>query len=82
MLIDLRPLTRKYPIERIETTHRYQLTRKGLGVVFIYQRTYARLLRPLLSVVDGGCTSDNSHEAKALKRILSAIDTYIDDQAA
>ena len=82
MTYDLRRLRLHGLIERIESTHRYKLTRKGLGVVFIYQRTYARLLRPLLSVVGGGCTSDNSHEAKALKRILSAIDTCIDDQAA
>jgi len=82
MTYDLRRLRLHGLIERIETTHRYQLTKKGLGVVFIYQRTYARILRPLLSALCGGSTSANSPEAKALKHILSAIDTYIDDEAA
>ena len=43
MTYDLRRLRFHGLIERIETTQRYKLTRKGLGVVFIYQRISARL---------------------------------------
>ena len=53
MTYDLRRLRLHGLIERIEKTHRYRLT-QGLAVVHFYQRTYARLLRPALSVIDGG----------------------------
>jgi hypothetical protein len=82
MTYDLRRLRLHGLIERIGKTHRYRLTKKELGVVFIYQRTYSRLLRPLLSIIDGGGASGNSSEARALQRIKSAIDLYINDHAA
>jgi hypothetical protein len=82
MTHDLRRLRLHELIERIGKTHRYRLTKKELGVVFIYQRTYSRLLRPLLSIIDGGGASGNSSEARALQRIKSAIDLYINDHAA
>jgi len=82
MTYDLRRLRLHGLIERIEKTHRYRLTRKGLGVAFIYQRTYLRLLRPALSVIDSGAVEGLSQETKMLQQIKAAIDNYISSQAA
>ena len=82
MTYDLRRLRLHGLIERIEKTHRYRLTRKGLGVAFIYQRTYLRLLRPALSAINGGAVEGRSQETKMLQQIQTAIDNYISSQAA
>jgi hypothetical protein len=82
MTYDLRRLRLHGLIERIEKTHRYRLTRKGLGVAFIYQRTYLRLLRPALSAIDGDAVPGSAAEAKMLQQIQSAIDNFISSQAA
>jgi hypothetical protein len=42
-------------IKRIEGTHRYRLTTEGLRTVVFYQRTYARIIRPGLSVIPSTC---------------------------
>jgi hypothetical protein len=82
MSYDLRRLRLHGLIERIPKTHRYRLTRSGLGVAMFYQRTYSRLLRPALSIIDGEPAGDNSAQAKALQRLQLAMDTYICSQAA
>jgi hypothetical protein len=82
MTYDLRRLRLHGLIERVAKTHRYRLTKKGLGVAFIYQRTYLRLLRPALSVIDGGAVEGSSQETKMLQQIQAAIDNYISSQAA
>ena len=48
---ELRRLRLHGLIERIEATHRYRLTPEGLRTVAFYQRTYARIIRPGLSVI-------------------------------
>jgi len=82
MSCDLRRLRLHGLIERIPKSHRYRLTNTGLGVAMFYQRTYSRLLRPALSIIDGGLAGDNSAQAKALQRIQQAMDNYICTQAA
>jgi len=82
MTYDLRRLRLHGLIERIEKTHRYRLTKKGLGVAFIYQRTYLRLLRPALSAINGGTVEGRSQETRMLQQIQTAIDNYISSQAA
>ena len=82
MTYDLRRLRLHGLIERIAKTHRYRLTRKGLGVASIYQRTYLRLLRPALSAINGGAVEGRSQETKMLQQIQTAIDNYISSQAA
>ena len=82
MTYDLRRLRLHGLIERIEKTHRYRLTKKGLGVAFIYRRTYQRLLRPALSAIDGGAVEGPSLETRMLQQIQLAIDNYISSQAA
>ena len=82
MTYDLRRLRLHGLIERIEKTHRYRLTRKVLGVAFIYRRTYLRLLRPALSAINEGAAPGSASEARMLQQIQSAIDNFISSQAA
>ena len=79
---DLRRLRLHGLIQRIEGTHRYRLTNKGLVVVHFYHRTYARLIRPALSVIDGGAPTERSPEAKPLQRFQAAMDSFIRAHAA
>lgn len=51
MTYDLRRLRLHGLIQRIPGTHRYHLTEFGLRLAFFYTRTYARLLRPGLSML-------------------------------
>ncbi len=50
MTYDLRRLRLHGVLERIEGTHRYRLTAEGLRVAVFFSRTWARLLRPGLSL--------------------------------
>ena len=79
---DLRRLRLHGLIERIPKSHRYRLTKKGLGVALLYQRTYGRWLRPVLSIIDGGSTSTHSPQDKLLQQAQTAIDRFLDSQAA
>jgi hypothetical protein len=82
MSYDLRRLRLHGLIERIEKSHRYRLTKEGLAVVHLYHRTYARLLRPALSVINGPPIIDCTPEGKPLHRLQSAMDNFIYSQAA
>ena len=48
---DLRRLRPRGLIERVPFTNRYRVTDVGLRTAMCYQRTYARVLRPAMSVV-------------------------------
>jgi hypothetical protein len=49
---DLRRLKRKGLIQKIQGTHRYQLTRLGLRVAVLFTKSYGRVLTPGLSALD------------------------------
>ena len=51
MTYDLRRLRLRGLIERIPFTRRYRVTDHGLRTALCYHRTYARVLRPAMSVV-------------------------------
>jgi len=82
MTYDLRRLRLHGLIERIDKTHRYRLTKQGLAVVHFYQRTYTRLIRPALSIVEAPPSTRTSPEEKDLQRFQSAMDNFIRDRAA
>ena len=69
-------------IKRIEKTHRYRLTSKGLRTVVFYQRTYARVIRPGLSIIHAAATAAHPPLARAFHHLQSEIDAYLTLQAA
>ena len=82
MSYDLRRLRLHGLIERIEKSHRYRVTQKGLAAVHFYHRLYTRLLRPALSVVDAAAGPHPTPEEKPLQQLHSAMDRFIKAQAA
>jgi hypothetical protein len=79
---ELRRLRLRGLIKRIEKTHRYRLTSKGLRTVVFYQRTYARVIRPGLSIIHAAATAAHPPLARAFHHLQSEIDAYITLQAA
>ena len=79
---ELRRLRLHGLIERIEGTHRYRLTTEGLGTLVFYQRTYARIIRPGLSVIPSTSCPQHLPMVRALHKLQSEIDAYIIQKAA
>jgi hypothetical protein len=79
---ELRRLRLRGLIERIEKSHRYRLTAMGLRTVVFYQRTYARVIRPGLSILDLSASTDNASLARAFHNLQSQIDAYVTLKAA
>ena len=79
---ELRRLRLHRLIERIEGTHRYRLTPEDLGTVVFYQRTYARIIRPALSVIPSTSCPQDLPMVRAFHKLQSDIDAYIIQKAA
>jgi len=79
---ELRRLRLHGLIERIEGTHRYRLTPEGLRTVVFYQRTYARIIRPGLSVIPSTSCRQDLPMVRAFHKLQSEIDAYIIQKAA
>jgi hypothetical protein len=74
MTYDVRRLRLHGLIERIEGTHRYLLTPQGLRVAVFFSRTWARLLRPGLSLAAPIAPNAPLHHAFA--RLEAEIATF------
>ena len=79
---ELRRLRLHGLIERIEGTHRYRLTAEGLPTVVFYQRTYARVIRPGLSIIPISSRGEDLPVIRALHKLQREIDAYIIQKAA
>ena len=79
MTYDLRRLRLHGIIERIEGTHRYQLTEFGLPVALFFTRTYARLLRPRLAQIMPRAPDTPSKLRGQLNKIRATIDTLTEE---
>ena len=73
MTYDLRRLRLRGLIKRIPYSHRYTVTDAGLRAALCYHRTYARVLRPALSVAFDA----SAQTATRLNRAINAFDTEI-----
>jgi hypothetical protein len=67
-------------IERIPHTRRYRVTEQGLRTALCFQRTYARVLRPSLSVLFDTGGSDPTPLQKAVQRFDREIDRLWEGQ--
>ncbi len=82
---ELRRLRLRGLIARIEKTHRYRsrtLTPVGLRTIMFYQRTYARIIRPGLSILQLSANTHNPSLARAFHNLQSQVDTYVALKAA
>ncbi len=78
MTYDLRRLRLHGIIERIEGSHRYRVTSEGLRVAVFFSRTWARLLRPGLSLAAPLAPNNRLHHSFA--RLETQILGFVDAQ--
>ena len=71
---DLRRLRLRGLIERIPRTRRYRVTQRGLRTALCFHRTYARVLRPALSVLFEDHPTNPVPLQKAVARVDRAVD--------
>ncbi len=78
MTYDLRRLRLKGLIERVEHSHRYHLTDRGIKVVTFFTKLYHRLFAPGLAALlpDPTFPSDLSI---ALNRVVDILNTWTED---
>ena len=80
MTYDLRRLRLRGLIERIPHTRRYRVTEEGCRTALCFHRTYARVLRPSLSVVFDTTASHPTPLQKAIQRLDREIDRLWEGQ--
>lgn len=80
MTYDLRRLRLHGIIERIQHSHRYQLTPSGLRIALFFSRTYARLLRPQLAQILPAAPPGNSRLRPIFDQLQKEIDQCCADQ--
>ncbi|MCY4536106.1 MAG: hypothetical protein OXB91_12140, partial [Bryobacterales bacterium] len=80
MTYDLRRLRLRGLIERIPRTRRYQVTDEGFRTALCFHRTYARVLRPSLSVVFDSAAAVPTPLQKAVQRLDREIDRLWEGQ--
>jgi hypothetical protein len=73
MTYDLRRLRLHGLIERIPTTHRYQVTDSGFRTAVLFTRTCSRVLRPALAEV----LAPDPPAARRLRAHFDRLDTAI-----
>jgi len=79
MTYDLRRLRLHGIIERIPRTHRFRVTPQGLRIAMFFSRTWTRLLRPGLSIVDPDLP--NQHRLrKAFDTLEAEIKSFVEHQ--
>jgi hypothetical protein len=76
MTYDLRRLRLHGVIERIPHTHRYQVTPFGMRVAMLFTRTYARVLRPGLSLALDPLAIETPLR-RQLERLDAVLDSFI-----
>ena len=75
---DLRRLKRKGLIQKIQASHRYQITSLGRRVAVLFTKAYGRVLTPGLSVLDPKLPEDTAG-GSALARSWRCMERTLDD---
>ena len=74
MTYDLRRLQKRGLIERIPKSHRYRVTNFGLRTALFFTRTYARIIRPGLSLV----VPENLATTSRLRKSFEVLESEMD----
>jgi hypothetical protein len=82
MSYDLRRLRLHGLIERKRGTQRYQLTSLGLKTALFYSRTYQRVIRPGLSLLDSSAANANATLTRAFQQFQTTLSDYFAQQNA
>ena len=79
MTYELRRLRLHGLIERVQRSHRYQLTQRGIQVAAFFTRSYARILRPGLAQITGQDWDQCSALRSSFDHLLRRIDEFVDE---
>lgn len=82
MSYDLRRLRLHGLIERKRGTQRYQFTSLGLKTALFYSRTYQRVIRPGLSVLNASPPQANAKLTRAFRQFEAELSNYFAQQKA
>jgi len=82
MSYDLRRLRLHGLIERKAGTQRYQLTSPGLKTALFYSRTYQRVIRPGLSLLEPTLPNDHAKLTRAYRQFQTELSDYFAQQRA
>jgi hypothetical protein len=82
MSYDLRRLRLHGLIERKTGTQRYLLTPLGLKTALFYSRTYQRVIRPGLSLLEASPPHSNSKLTRAFQQFQTQLSEYFAEQKA
>ena len=77
---DLRRLRLHALIERIEKTHRYRITAKGLRTALFYTRLYNRSLRPALAIISPAAANPVLPMARSIRAAETAINKWYEHE--
>jgi hypothetical protein len=80
MTYDLRRLRLHGLIERIPRSHRFRVTPDGLRIAIFFSRTWARLLRPGLSLIAPSAPENHSPLRRAFQTLESEIARFAQHQ--
>lgn len=75
MSYDLRRLSLKGALKKLERQNRYMLTPQGRRWALFFTKSYARIFRPGFQMLE--CAADNSHQAP-LTKIFTDLDQAVD----
>ena len=79
MTYELRRLRLHGLIERIPKSHRYRLTRRGIGTALFFTRTYARVLRPGMAQLIPSQWEGGTPLRRSFDRLMTEIDHLFSD---
>lgn len=82
MSYDLRRLRLHGIVQRVDKSHRYQLTAFGLKTALFYSRTYSRVIRPGLSLLSSPIKDANHKITSAFNQFDRAVVDYLAQQKA
>jgi hypothetical protein len=67
-------------IERIQKTHRYRITAKGLRTAIFYTRLYNRSLRTGLALISPSVANPNLPMAKSIRTAETAVNNWYENE--
>ena len=82
MSYDLRRLRLHGLIQRKRRTQRYRLTPLGVKIALFYSRTYQRVIRPGLSLLQPRPAEPNSKLSRAFQHFQTELSDYFAQQKA
>ncbi len=77
MTYQLRRLRLHGLIVRLPSSHRYEVTQRGLRIALFFTRSYARVVRPGLAELSDAANASDTLLRRATAQFEAAMDAYV-----